>query len=320
MNLGIDTSCYTTSVAITSGGEVVWDGRVPLVVSDGALGLRQSDALFQHVRNLPALLEESFAVARARESDIRSVAASVSPRRAEGSYMPVFLASGGFGQSVAAALGKPLHRISHQEAHIAAGAWSSGMPRTGRFLALHLSGGTTELLDVHWPGEGGPFDVRIIGGTDDLNAGQFIDRVGVAMGLPFPAGPELERLARAGESGTVRIPVSVRGTSVSFSGPCSSALRALELGARREDVASAVLSSVAEAVARMCAAGLSSTEVPALLVSGGVAANAVVRRTVTAALSEDRPSVRVYFAKPEYARDNAVGAALLAGPMWGWDD
>jgi N6-L-threonylcarbamoyladenine synthase len=225
--LGLDTSCYTTSAALVIGGILAYDGRAPLQVSKGHVGLRQSEALFQHVRNLPRLIEAACDGARRESCDIVAVAASAWPRRVEGSYMPVFLASAGYGRALAAALGVPFLETSHQEGHVAAARWSSGLKPDGGYLALHLSGGTTELLSVK-----SRFQLELLGATDDLNAGQFVDRVGVALGLSFPAGPDLERLAGGGEPGRVSLPVAVRGLRVSFSGPCSAAMREIDSGAR----------------------------------------------------------------------------------------
>ena len=143
--LGIDTSNYTTSAAVFdgSGGENV--GRL-LDVPAGALGLRQSEALFQHVKRLPGLLHQL--KERGLLRDIAAVAASTRPRAVEGSYMPCFLAGEGQGRALADALDVPFVPVSHQQGHLAAAAWSAGrMDLLDRpFLAWHLSGGTTELL------------------------------------------------------------------------------------------------------------------------------------------------------------------------------
>ncbi|MEA4882870.1 MAG: O-sialoglycoprotein endopeptidase [Clostridia bacterium] len=305
-SLGLDTSCYTTSVALVSGDDLVFDGRIPLRVPDGACGLRQSDALFQHVRNLPALIGEAFGAAREGGFEVSNVAASAWPRRAEGSYMPVFMASAGYGRSIASALSARCVEVSHQEGHIAAASWSAGMDQNGGFLALHLSGGTTELLSVH-----GVFESDLIGGTEDLNAGQFVDRVGVALGIPFPAGPGLEAMARGCPGGALRLPVAVRGLSVSFSGPCSAALRSVQAGARTEDIALAVFDCIGRSMSSLCAAGLMHTGANCVLAAGGVASNSIVREIMTTSIGSLVPGAQVRFAEPAYSGDNAVGAALL---------
>ena len=195
--LGFDTSNYTTSAAVFGGGTAENRGRL-LTVPEGALGLRQSDALFQHVKRLHLMVEQLRD--EGAVGQIAAVGASTRPREVEGSYMPCFLAGASQGRGLAAVLGVPFFSWSHQEGHLAAAAWSAGrMELLDRpFLAWHLSGGTTELLWV-WP-EGTGLRTEIIGGSSDLSAGQLIDRTGVLLELPFPAGKALDELSRQGSA------------------------------------------------------------------------------------------------------------------------
>ena len=189
--LGLDTSNYTTSAAVFDGADGCNAGRL-LAVRPGELGLRQSDALFQHVKQLPALLEEL--EGRGLLRDLKAVGASTRPRAVEGSYMPCFLAGESQGRALAAALGVPFFACSHQQGHLAAAAWSAGRTDLldGPFLAWHLSGGTTELLLVR--PQGTNVAAEKLGGTSDISAGQLIDRTGVLLGLQFPAGKALDEL------------------------------------------------------------------------------------------------------------------------------
>ncbi|OUM94001.1 MAG: hypothetical protein BAA04_12150 [Firmicutes bacterium ZCTH02-B6] len=305
--LGIDTSAYTTSVALlTLDGMLLADERIVLTVAPGSRGLRQSEAVFQHVRNLPALMER---VLGQRPAAIAAVAASTAPRPVSGSYMPVFKAGETVARSVAAALGVPFVPVSHQEGHVWAGLWSTGRLDAGSLVALHLSGGTTELLRAEYAGAGRWRVVRL-GGTEDLNAGQFIDRVGVALGLPFPAGPHLERLAAGGDPQAMRLPVSAGPGRVSFSGPTTAALRALEKGASPADLAAAVQECVAESLAKLIAKTPGALTTPLFLGAGGVLANARVRARLEETLAA--AGVPSCFAAPRYSVDNAVGVALAA--------
>lgn len=216
---------------------------------------------------------------------------------------------------MSASLGAPYIEVSHQEGHIAAASWSSdlGIARRGGFLALHLSGGTTELLAVH-----DRTSVELLGGTEDLNAGQFVDRVGVRLGIPFPAGPGLEQLAAGGEPGAVRLPVAIaRGRKegslgISFSGPCSAAMRELDAGRRPADVAWGVLECIGRSVAALCVDGVRATGLCEVLASGGVASNSIIRGIMQDEVAGIIPRSSLYFAAPEHSRDNAVGVALLA--------
>ena len=174
--LGIDTSAYTTSLALVDErGMLIEEYRKVLEVPQGERGLAQSTALFLHVQNLPQLVEM---IKPELWSEIRGIGVSIAPRPVKGSYMPVFTPGVAIATSLAAALGVPLLKTSHQEGHIAAGIHSSELAQE-HFLAVHISGGTTELLEVRSI-EPGKLDIEILGGTTDLHAGQFIDRVGVA--------------------------------------------------------------------------------------------------------------------------------------------
>jgi len=311
MFLGIDTSCYTTSLAVIDGeGNLLSEARKILDVRSGARGLAQSEAVFQHINNLPSLFER-IAINSSKES-FSGIAASVRPRPVKGSYMPVFRVAESYGHIIAAMLNIPFAEVSHQEGHLAAGIMSAGGPRTGEFLAVHLSGGTTELLRVRkglQPDE--PyFSISIIGGTSDLHAGQFIDRVGVRLGLPFPAGPHLEQLA-AQALGDISVPSSVKGCEISFSGPEAAALRLIEGDTPPAEIARAVEKCVANTLEKVIRKAVLETGLREVLIVGGVAANRCIRERLGERLQHKAVGARVYFASRELSGDNAAGVALL---------
>lgn len=330
MVVGFDTSAYTTSAAVMDlGYRLLSDLRRPLAVRPGTRGLRQQEAVFQHLRALPELASEAFGGLGSR--GVAAVAASAAPRPAEGSYMPVFLVGYGFAKACAPASGAQLVATSHQEGHIAAAAWSllfgaaedgagafrlhEGLPP--RFLAVHLSGGTTEVVLVeasspHVLDSLASMKVDILGHTLDISAGQVIDRVGVAMGLGFPAGPALSELALEGTPGAVEIPSSVKGCDANFSGMENAALKALEDGAEKADVALGVLDAIARAVSRMILAASMESGADDVLVAGGVSASLPLRGNLEARLRSRRRGIRVAFANPKYGSDSAVGVAVLA--------
>ena len=201
--IGIDTSNYTTSAALCdAAGQVLCNAKLLLPVAEGERGLRQSDAVFHHVRNLPQVMKQlrrAVEEAKAAEPcEIAAIGVSAYPRDAEGSYMPCFLSGIAAAETAGAALGVPVYSFSHQAGHVMAAIHSADAMHLidGHFAAFHVSGGTTEVLEVK-PHEGHVFDVTVLGGTEDINAGQAIDRAGVYMGLRFPAGAEMERLAEA---------------------------------------------------------------------------------------------------------------------------
>ncbi|MDW7651458.1 MAG: O-sialoglycoprotein endopeptidase, partial [Bacillota bacterium] len=211
MYYGIDTSCYTTSLAVTDAqGRLLCEQRKLLEVPSGERGLRQSDGIFLHLQNLPHLAEAL--AERTGPLCLQAVAASTRPRPVDGSYMPVFTVGTSFGRMLAATLGVPFFSLSHQEGHIYAGLWSAGVD-WDNFYAVHISGGTTEILEVARQAKG--LAIKELGGSEDLHAGQFIDRVGVALGLGFPAGPALEALAARCPGRGADVPVSVRDFQLS---------------------------------------------------------------------------------------------------------
>lgn len=297
--LGLDTSNYTTSVALFDGRTARNVGEL-LSVPEGGLGLRQSDALFQHIRQLPMLF------ARLREEGLpqrplAAVGASTRPRAVAESYMPCFLAGSSQGQALAHTLNIPFYPCSHQQGHLAAAAWSAGrLELLDRpHLAWHLSGGTTELLYVE--PEGHTVKALRIGGTTDISAGQLIDRTGVLLGLPFPAGKALDALY-GGESIGTPFRVKLNDLTFSLSGMENKGKEMAQGGAEKERIARFVLDTVAETVRRTTAAALERYPGLPVLCSGGVASNSVLRRAMKDAV----------FASPECSADNALGVAILA--------
>ncbi|MCK9222869.1 MAG: O-sialoglycoprotein endopeptidase [Limnochordia bacterium] len=302
-SLGIDTSCYTTSVALVKDrDQLELDLRCLLQVQIGKRGLRQSDALFMHLQNLPLLLAQVFDYGY----PIGSVAVTDRPRSLQDSYLPVFVAGRTVAHCISASLGVPLFTCSHQANHLMAGRWSAQGPMDNQFLALHLSGGTTDLLFVQKADEG-LFEIISLGGGADLHVGQFVDRVGVAMGLPFPAGNRLEKLAASGDADGLVLPVSVKDLAVSFSGPEAAAMRYLEQGVvSRADLALAVQKCIAQTLQRLLRNAAKHQYPKRVLFVGGVSANQYIRNW----LSEHLTDWDLYFADPKYSTDNAVGTAL----------
>lgn len=313
--IGLDTSNYTTSVAwVTLTGQLVGHQRQILNVELGDRGLRQSEALFQHVQNLPDLFEQGHKCHGLAQ--VVGVVASTRPRPQVDSYMPVFKASEGYGRVLAAGLGVPFLATSHQEGHLMAGLYSAGGPGGNEFLAVHLSGGTTEVLKVNRSEDHQrPMEILVLGASVDLHAGQFIDRTGVAMGLAFPAGPELEQIASACPDAGALIPSSVQGYNISFSGPASHAQRLLEQGIHPSQVGRGVEHCVATSLEKVIRKGVEEHGLKSVLIVGGVAANSYLRNRLRYRLEHRAVGAKLYFAEPALSADNAVGVALIGARM-----
>ena len=298
--LGLDTSNYTTSAAIFDGQSGENLGRL-LDVRPGELGLRQSDALFQHVKRLPCLLEQM--AEKGRLENIRAVGASTRPRAVEGSYMPCFLAGEGQGRGIAAALGVPFYAHSHQQGHLAAAAWSAGRLDLldSSFLAWHLSGGTTELLLVR--PEGTSVSAEIIGGTSDLSAGQLIDRTGVLLGLQFPAGKALDVLyAQADACYEPR--VKIKELTFSLSGMENQVKALADEGESPANIARFAIDAISNVVWRVTQEAQRRYPGLPVLCSGGVASNSQLQAGLIHICG-------AICAKPQYSTDNAIGTAIL---------
>ena len=301
--IGIDTSNYTTSCAVCDdAGTVVANIRIPLPVAGGERGLRQSDAVFAHVKNLPAAMEQLREAVRGKQ--ILAVGVSEKPRRCADSYMPCFLSGIAAAESLAAPVNVPVYRFAHQEGHIMAALYSAGKTdlTEQEFLAFHVSGGTTEALHV-MPAEIG-FSVSVLGGSVDLHAGQAIDRIGVMMGLQFPCGKEMEQLAAAFSGELPPVRVAVRGAECHFSGLENLAQK---LWAQTGDpalVSAFVLEFTAKTLERLTKGADELCPGLPIVYAGGVMSNAFLQ----ARLCKRRDT---YFAKPEFSADNAAGIALL---------
>lgn len=306
--LGIDTSCYTTSVAIMDDrGILAAEARKLLTVKQGDKGLAQSEMVYQHTRNLPWVFEQALSQL---EKPVQFAAIGVSgyPRPLPDSYMPAFLVGDGYAKVMALSQRIPLYRISHQENHIFAGIWSAGGPHIAEFLAVHVSGGTTEIVKVTRADQ---LSINLLGGSRDLHAGQFIDRIGVAMGLAFPAGPELEKLAQSGLANAADLPVAVSKTMVSFSGPETHALRLLAQGADLHELAAGVETCVAETIFRMIRAAIDQTGLKDVLIVGGVMSNQFIRDYISNKLTRKQKAC-LNFPQAKFSSDNAAGAAYFA--------
>jgi N6-L-threonylcarbamoyladenine synthase len=303
--LGVDASNYTTSAAVCAEGRIIANLKRPLPVREGERGLRQSDAVFAHVKNLPVLSEELGAILRSLDGTVCGIGYSATPRRQEGSYMPCFLAGRAAAEAFAAAIDAPVYEFSHQDGHIMAAVYSSGAEQTllsAPFAAFHVSGGTTEVLHVT-PRENG-FAVKLVGETADLNAGQAIDRVGVMMGLQFPCGKEIERLAGSFDGKTPKPRVSVKDVRCNLSGLQNLAEKLWKEQSDPAMISAYVFSFVGKTLQKMTEALDARYPNIPIVYAGGVMSN----RTLQAMLSK-RPNT--YFAAPAFSADNAAGVALL---------
>ena len=298
--IALDTSNNTTSAALFDDKtRVMASERRLLPVKPGQLGLRQSDAVFHHTTALPDIFGALPAM-----RDVAAVGVSARPRDAEGSYMPCFLTGVAAASCTAKALGVPLYTFSHQAGHIAAALWSAKREDLfqNEFLAFHVSGGTTELVHV-FPDGTSVLRTQLLLSSLDLKAGQAVDRVGVMLGFPFPAGRYVDEESRKSTRRfSIRVPM--RDGQCSLSGLQNRCETMYNNGESAADICRYCLLFLGEALSAMASWATERTGALPLVFSGGVMANSLLREMLSARFES-------VFASPEFAGDNAAGIAFL---------
>ncbi len=310
--LGIDTSNYTTSAALCDeNGNVVLNVKLPLPVKEGERGLRQSDAVFHHIKNLPdAAHAVGEYLSSHTEAYIAALAYSASPRATDGSYMPCFLAGAASASMVAETNMIPIYKTSHQAGHVMAAAYSSCKNNGcdiksylhGDFLAFHVSGGTTDLLYVK-PNSEEIFSIEQIGGTRDINGGQAIDRAGVMMGLRFPCGAEMDKAALTYDKKVSRTKLSVSDTYCNLSGLENKSAELYKSTGNVAETSAYVLDFIARTLEKLTQNALEKYGNMPVLYAGGVMSSKYIRRTL---------EKYGMFADAAFSSDNAAGVALIA--------
>lgn len=302
--LGIDTSNYTTSVAACDeSGNVVANIKKMLDVKEGERGLRQSDAVFSHIKNFPELAEQ--VRSELGDCDLAAVGVSLRPRDVEGSYMPCFLSGKAVAEMIAATHNVPISYFSHQAGHIMAALYSSGGADkilNEPFVAFHVSGGTTEALYVR-PNEQS-FEVEIIADTADISAGQAIDRAGVMMGLKFPCGKELEIIANEYKGRLPKAKICVKEGKCNLSGLENMAKKLYDETDDKAYVSAYVLDFVAQTLIAITEQIREKYPDIPIVYAGGVMSNKALQSKLSA-------FNKTYFAEPAFSADNAAGIALL---------
>ena len=305
--LGIDTSNYTTSVALVdeSNGKVVLSLKKLLPVKKGDRGIRQSDAVFHHTVALPELISEAFSKC---DCELVAVAVSGKPSSEEGSYMPCFLAGVSVAKSLASALGVPLFTTTHQKGHILACLYSCSAIDSinSDFICYHISGGTTQALLVQ-PSEN-IIDAKVIAHSLDLKAGQAIDRIGVKLGFDFPAGKFVDELANKSDKNFSKC-ASFKGDDFSLSGLENLALKMIDEGESREDTAKFVIDYIANTLEKSAFSLKEQYGDIKVYFAGGVMSNSIISKRFS-------ESLKAFFSAPEYSSDNAAGIALYGYLKW----
>jgi N6-L-threonylcarbamoyladenine synthase len=300
--IGIDTSNYTTSVAAydSQNGNMISEKAI-LKVKNNACGLRQSDAVFEHVTGLSDVFKRVMIDIKEKPA---AIGFSKTPCDFEGSYMPCFTVGKMLAESIDSAYGVKCYAFSHQRGHIAAALYSVGKPKLfdEPFIALHISGGTTDLLKVV-PDDEMIIKPEMIGNSLDLKAGQAVDRVGVMLSLSFPCGAELEKLAECSQK-SFKIKPYIRDMSCSLSGLENKAKAMFDKGESRQDISKFCLDYILSNLKGMCRAASEKYAGYPFVFAGGVMSNKYLK-------AELQKEFGGYFAEPRFSSDNAAGIAYL---------
>ncbi|MCX7059735.1 MAG: tRNA (adenosine(37)-N6)-threonylcarbamoyltransferase complex transferase subunit TsaD [Gammaproteobacteria bacterium] len=306
--LGLESSCDETAAAIYDGDR----GLLAHVLHSQAAmhaeygGVVPELAARDHVGRIQSLVAAVLAEAGMKAADLDGIAYTAGP-----GLIGALLVGGSFAAGLAAAIDRPLLPVHHLEGHLLAPMLEDDRPAFP-FVALLVSGGHTMLARVDGVGR-----YEILGETLDDAAGEAFDKTAKALGLPYPGGPELARLAERGRSGVFRFarPMTDRpGLEFSFSGLKTAVLNQLKPDfdeQAKADLARAFEEAVTDTLAIKCERALDATGLRGLIVAGGVGANRRLRARLKAAT--DARGASLYFPRPAFCTDNA---AMIAYAGW----
>ncbi|WFD09053.1 O-sialoglycoprotein endopeptidase [Tepidibacter hydrothermalis] len=302
--LGIDTSCYTTSIAaINLDKEIIINEKRMLKVKHGNRGLRQSDAFFQHTNNLGDMFGDL--KSKIKDYDIVGVCVSSRPRPIEGSYMPVFSCGYKFAKTISSVLNTKLYQTSHQECHVEAAFYDTNIDKD-RFLCIHMSGGTTEILLINRKLYG--YDIEIVGATKDISAGQLIDRVGVKLGYEFPCGEYLDQNALKCDVDVHNLKISSKEGYMNFSGVENQIFSIVD-NYSKEYVSKVILNSILDSIYKSIIFLSDKYNIKDVLFVGGVSSSKYISSKLINKLSNNK--INAFFTKSSFAKDNAIGSGII---------
>ena len=306
--IGIDTSCYTTSIAaITLNREIVFNEKIMLNVKNGERGLRQSDAVFQHIKNFGDISERLKKHIHKKGYKVEMICASAKPRDVEESYMPVFEVGKNFAKTMAAIFDCEMLETTHQENHIAASLYGCDKEDLERFISVHMSGGTMEILLTEKGDKG--YKTEIVGGTKDISFGQLIDRVGVKMGYDFPAGKYVDENALlCKEEVASGLKTSVKDGYMNISGLENQVYKLME-EKDKYYVSKAVMNAAIKSLEKALRVVCDKHSIEDVVFVGGVASSKYISEKLSKKLQ--RNNINSFFTDGAYSSDNACGCAII---------
>lgn len=316
--IGIDTSCYTTSIAaISLHKKIILNEKIMLEVKENNKGLRQSEAVFQHINNLGKVSEN---INKIRDKyNVKAICVSTKPRPVEGSYMPVFTVGHNFSRLLGSLVGCPVYETTHQENHIEASLLTNKLTNKDKFLSIHMSGGTTEVLLISKNDKVSDnkdeknvknrYNIDIVGGSKDISFGQLIDRIGVKMGYPFPCGKYIDENAiKCKEKIEIGLKTSVKEGYMNLSG-LENQVNSILNNKSNEYVSKLILDAVVRNIQKCITYICNKYKIDEVVFAGGVSASKYISKELSFRLS--KKGIKTYFTVPEYSTDNGVGCAII---------
>ncbi len=304
--LGLDTSCYTTSIAaITLNKEIILNEKILLKVKKDNKGLRQSEAVFQHVNNMGEISQ--VINDKLKNYNIVGVCSSTKPRPVDNSYMPVFSVGYNFAKLLSSINNCPFYETTHQENHIEASLFKNDLENKDKFLAVHMSGGTTEILLVEKKETN--YKIEIVGGSLDVSFGQLVDRLGVSLNYNFPCGKYIDENALRCEEKIINgLKTSVKSGYMNLSG-IENQINKLINDYDKEYLSKILLDTLVRCMYKSLTYISEKYELKEVLFGGGVSASKYIRKELTKKLKKS--NIKPYFTDGEYATDNGVGCAII---------
>lgn len=315
--LGVESSCDETGVALvdTAGGDVpvlleqALYSQIKMHQAYG--GVVPELASRDHIRRVIPLTEHVLKSAGCALADIDVVAFTQGPGLAG-----ALLVGAGYANALAFALSKPVLGVHHLEGHLLSPFLSSDPPQFP-FVALLVSGGHTQLMRVDGVGR-----YQLLGESIDDAAGEAFDKSAKLLGLPYPGGPELARLAQSGNAKAFDLPrpmLHSGNLDFSFAGLKTAVLtqvqkieqQAVMTGTQRQDLAAATQAAIVDVLVKKSLKALQQTGLKRLVVAGGVGANQLLREELNVVCSKRK--IRVYYPELSLCTDNGAMIALAAG-------
>ncbi|WP_085316394.1 tRNA (adenosine(37)-N6)-threonylcarbamoyltransferase complex transferase subunit TsaD [Derxia lacustris] len=314
--LGFESSCDETGVALydDARGLLAHGLHSQIAMHREYGGVVPELASRDHVRRLVPLLRGVLADAGVALPEVDAVAVTAGPGLAG-----ALLVGASFGHAVAVALGKPVIEVHHLEGHLLSPLLEADAPGFP-FVALLVSGGHTQLMQVDGVGR-----YTLLGETVDDAAGEAFDKTAKLLGLPYPGGPEISRLAEQGDASAFTFPRPLKHSgdfNFSFAGLKTSVLTAVrKIGTptetQRAHIAAAVVDAITDVLTAKAVAALKSTGMKTLVVSGGVGANRQLRARLDDAARRHR--FRVHYPRLDLCTDNGAMIAFAAAKRWAVD-